>query len=140
MGGGPENPMKMEMDGVVTPLNERVTTLTINDDQATAMSVGDNKEGVLDGADTDSEIDVMDVVEHKQELMRELKALGVKPLLKPDYTKPLDEPSWGDEDDEEEDDDVDMEGEGEGVLDGEDEEEGDEGLEDGELEELRSGK
>jgi len=29
--------------------------------------------------------------------MRELKALGAKLQSKPDYTKELDEPSWGDE-------------------------------------------
>ena len=33
----------------------------------------------------------------KQKLMRELKALGAKPLHKPDYTRELDEPTWGDE-------------------------------------------
>jgi hypothetical protein len=39
-------------------------------------------------------------------------------LLRPDYTKPLNEPSWGDSG-EEEDSDVDMDAEG--ILDGEDE-------------------
>jgi hypothetical protein len=39
-------------------------------------------------------------------------------LPRPDYTKPLNEPSWGDSD-EEEDSDVDMDADG--VLDGEDE-------------------
>jgi hypothetical protein len=39
-------------------------------------------------------------------------------LYRPDYTKPLNEPSWGDSD-EEEDSDVDMDADG--VLDGEDE-------------------
>jgi hypothetical protein len=60
--------------------------------------------------------------------------------LRPDYTKPLDEPSWGDSD-EEEDSDVDMDAEG--VLGGEDEsdEYEDDDLEEDELvERIKAGK
>jgi len=54
-------------------------------------------------------------------------------LFRPDYTKPLDEPSWGDSDEEEE---SDVEMDGDGVLDGEDGDEGEEGDEDMEDDEL----
>jgi hypothetical protein len=55
-------------------------------------------------------------------------------LHRPDYTKPLNEPSWGDSD--EEDSDVDMDADG--VLDGEDEsdEYEDDDMEQDELDEL----
>jgi hypothetical protein len=42
----------------------------------------DEKEGVLDGEDVDSEMDVPAVTAHKGELMRELKALGINPKKK----------------------------------------------------------
>jgi hypothetical protein len=63
-------------------------------------------------------------------------------LGRPDYTKPLDEPSWGDSD-EEEDSDVDMDADG--VLDGEDEsdeyEDEDADMEEDELvERIKAGK
>lgn len=67
-------------------------------------------------------------------------------LFRPDYTKPLDEPSWGDSDEEEE---SDVEMDGDGVLDGEDEdegegeegEEGDEDMEDDDLvQRVKAGK
>jgi hypothetical protein len=59
---------------------------------------------------------------------------------RPDYTKPLDEPSWGDSD-EEEDSDVDMDADG--VLDGEDESdeyEDDDMAEDELVERIKAGK
>ncbi|PMD50683.1 uncharacterized protein K444DRAFT_622054 [Hyaloscypha bicolor E] len=79
------------------------------------------------------------VTAHKGELTIELKALGINPMQKPDYTKPLNEPSWGDSD-EEEDSDVDMDAEG--VLDGGDEsDEYEDDMEEDEMvERIRAGK
>ncbi|KAE9363858.1 hypothetical protein N431DRAFT_564430 [Stipitochalara longipes BDJ] len=122
MGGGPNNPVLVEDDDVA--LDYQVNALVIknepDNDQKVIINLDsdDGKEGVLDGEDVDSDMDEPAVTEHKGELMRELKALGINPKLKPDYTKPLNEPSWGDSD-EEEDSDVDMDADG--VLDGEDE-------------------
>ncbi|PMD47754.1 hypothetical protein L207DRAFT_506708, partial [Hyaloscypha variabilis F] len=122
MGGGPNNPVLIRDDDVV--LGSQVNALVIKDEldnehkMVINLDSDDEKEGVLDGEDIDSDLDAPAVAERKVELMRELKALGINPNLKPDYTKPLNEPSWGDSD-EEEDSDVDMDADG--VLDGEDE-------------------
>jgi hypothetical protein len=56
------------------PDNEHKMVINLDSD--------DEKEGVLDGEDIDSELDEPAVTERKVELMRELKALGINPNLK----------------------------------------------------------
>ncbi|KAH8759126.1 hypothetical protein F5882DRAFT_37982 [Hyaloscypha sp. PMI_1271] len=145
MGGGPNNPVLIEDDDVT--LGSRVNALVIKDEPDNDHKVvikkddsDDEKEGVLDGEDVDSEMDEPAVTAHKGELTRELKALGINPRQKPDYTKPLNEPSWGDSE-EEENSDVDMDAEG--ILSGEDESdeyEDDDMEEDEMVERIKAGK
>ncbi|KAE8451115.1 hypothetical protein EG329_004787 [Mollisiaceae sp. DMI_Dod_QoI] len=126
MGGGPDNPAPMLIGhDDVNPLGSQVNALVLKDESNDYDKVviniedsDDDKGGVLDGEDVDSEMDEPTATAHKGQLMRELKALGINLKQRPDYTKPLDEPSWGDTD-EDEGSDVDMGGDG--VLDGEDE-------------------
>lgn len=54
------------------PDNEHKLVIKLDDSD-------DDKEGVLDGEDVDSEMDEPAVSAHKVELMRELKALGIDP-------------------------------------------------------------
>lgn len=181
---------------VFQTLGSQVNALVIKDepdkDHKVVIKIDDSdneKEGVLDGEDVDSEMDEPAVTAHKGELTRELKALGINPrqkwvrvccffiamfehfksiseiwylqvheswvmpqfdfivrgvliwcLLRPDYTKPLNEPSWGDSD-EEADSDVDMNADG--VLGGEDESdeyEDDDMEEDEMVERIKAGK
>ncbi len=69
-------------------LGSRVNALVIKDEPDNDHKVvinldsDDDKEGVLDGEDVDSEMDEPAVMEHKGELMRELKALGINPRQK----------------------------------------------------------
>jgi hypothetical protein len=56
------------------PDNEHKMVINLDSD--------DEKEGVLDGEDIDSDLDEQAVAERKVELMRELKALGINPNLK----------------------------------------------------------
>ena len=56
------------------PDNEHKMVINLDSD--------DEKEGVLDGEDVDSDLDAPAVAERKVELMRELKALGINPNLK----------------------------------------------------------
>ena len=77
-------------DGLMlqNPLGFRVNDLAIKDEPNEHKVIiniddsDDEKEGVLDGEDVYSEMDEPTVSAHKGELMRELKALGVKPRLK----------------------------------------------------------
>jgi hypothetical protein len=54
-----------------------------------------------DSETSDTEAEPTAVQPEKRQLARELKALGLdmKKFQKPDYTKVLNEPSWGDEED-----------------------------------------
>jgi hypothetical protein len=68
-----------------------VTSLTIHD---TVFNIEDS--------DSDTEVVPAVLKPEKTQLMRELKALGIINSRKPDYTKPLAEPTWGDEEEDDE--------------------------------------
>jgi hypothetical protein len=74
---------------VFQTLGSRVNALVIKDepdkDHKVVIKIddsGDEKEGVLDGEDVDSEVDEPAVTAHNGELTRELKALGINPMQK----------------------------------------------------------
>jgi hypothetical protein len=74
------------------PLGSQVNALVIKDepdnDHKVVIKIDDSddeKEGVLDGEDVDSEMDEPAVTAHKGELMRELKALGINPKKKLEF-------------------------------------------------------
>jgi len=94
MGGGPENPIivKGEYDDV-KPIDAGVSALDLHDNPE-AMVISDNDNSDIEDVAPQTE---------KTQLKRELKALGIdaNKVRKPDYTKPLNEPSWGEDSDEE---------------------------------------
>jgi hypothetical protein len=74
---------------VFQTLGSQVNALVIKDepdkDHKVVIKIDDSddeKEGVLDGEDVDSEMDEPAVTAHKGELTRELKALGINPRQK----------------------------------------------------------
>jgi len=79
----------IEADGSMPQaLDSQVNALVIKDEPDNDHKVvinldsDDEKEGVLDGEDVDSEMDEPAMTAHKGELKRELKALGIDPRQK----------------------------------------------------------
>jgi hypothetical protein len=74
----------------------------------TSLNLQDNSVTIKDDSDSENDLNTpvadVPVTKEKHLLMRELKALGYKPMPRPDYTKPLDEEPWGGEEDEDDDD------------------------------------
>lgn len=91
MGGGPEFPIQHDdvpspsthnhiADTDITlqhPLNSPLNSLVIDEDMKQ-----EEKEGILDGPDVEADMDEPTTIQHKQELLRELKALGFKVPVK----------------------------------------------------------